>query len=112
MSVNWAGWHFSDAGWCCPPDSRFHWYEADYFLVKEENLEVVKSADNHVNVGILRETDGSPKPVLIGPCDSEQEGYVWVTDVGVGEWVAIEEAEGVVWARPVVINRRKRSKSW
>jgi hypothetical protein len=112
MTASWAEWHFSDAGWYCPPDSRFHWYEADYFLVREEHLEVIKSADNHVAVGILREPDGMARPVLVGPNDPDHEGYVWVTDVDKGEWVALKEAEGNIWARPVVIKKRRRKKEW
>lgn len=112
MSASWAGWLFSDAGWYCPSDSRFHWYEADYFTAREENLEVVKSADNHVTIGILREPNKGPRPVLVGPCDPDRNGYIWVTDVGTEEWVAMEEAEGKVWARPVVIKKRKRRKNW
>jgi hypothetical protein len=110
MAMAFAEWHFSDAGWRCPQKNRFQWYEANYYLVDGKHLEVVKSADNNVTVGILREPKSMPKPVLVGPYDPYREGYLWVTDVDKGEWVAMKEREDDMWARPVVIRERRRKK--
>ncbi len=104
----WVGWSFSDSGWQCPHENRFRWNEAEYFRVKEEDLEVVEAPGSTIKVGILREARGKTRPVLVGPSDPCESGYIWVTDVGSSEWVAIGGKRDKRWARPVTITNRKR----
>ena len=103
-------WHFSDKGWHCPEHNRFHWYEAEYFRVRVEDIEMIETAENFMTVGILRERENRPRPVLLGPVDPEQEGYIWVTDVKDGEWVALIDAEDAIWARPVIVKKHEHGK--